>query len=315
MENNGCYYLVTGAAGFIGAELARRLLNMGHHVVTIDNLSTGTLEHIPEGVEFIRGDTHNPEVISELMKYRFEAIFHIAGQSGGVTCWEDPVYDLNANVTSTLLLLDYARRTDCKKFLYASSMSVYGDENPCPVREDDVIKPKTFYAVGKNASEHYMRIYSAEYGIECTALRLNNTYGPGQNMDNLLQGMVSIFLSQAISNHHIHVMGEKNRYRDFVYIDDTIDAFVKAESRAGKPELYTCYTVCTNRKTTCEQVVELIRQYLPFDVTVEYSGSTQGDQFGIYCSYERIYNALGWEPRVRFEDGLKRMVDWALERQ
>lgn len=227
-----------------------------------------------------------------------------------MTCWDDPIYDLNANVTSTLLLLDYAKRTGCKKFLYASTMSVYGDENPCPVSEDDNIKPKSFYAVGKNASEHYMRIYSEEYGIKCTVLRLNNTYGPGQNMDNLLQGMVSIFLAYAIKNHHITVMGNKNRYRDFVYIDDVVNAFLMSEDGMEK-QLYNYYTICTNRKITCEYVIDLIRSHLPYNITVEYKGKTQGDQFGIFCTYDKIYNTLGWLPKVKFEDGLGKMVEWA----
>ncbi|MBR6490926.1 MAG: NAD-dependent epimerase/dehydratase family protein [Bacteroidales bacterium] len=307
-------YLVTGAAGFIGAAVADRLVKEGNKVVTIDNLSTGFREAIPEGVIFIEGDTFNPQIIAKLDNYKFDAIFHIAGQSGGVTCWKDPIYDLNSNVTSTLLLLNYCKEHGCKTFVYASSMSVYGDENPCPVREDDEIKPKSFYAVGKNASEHYMRIYSAEFGLKCTALRLNNTYGPGQNMDNLLQGMVSIFMEQAIRNHHIHVMGDAKRYRDFVYIDDTVEAFILAANGKEK-ELYNYYTTATNRKTTCERLVAEIMKNLPFDVTVEYKGRTQGDQFGIFCSYEKIFNALGWEPKTTLEEGIKTMAAWALQRK
>ncbi len=306
-------YLVTGAAGFIGAALAKRLIDEGNTVVTIDNLSTGTEENIPLGVEFIKGDTFDTKVIDKLLDYKFTAIFHIAGQSGGVTCWDDPIYDMNSNVTATLLLLEYARKTGCNKFIYASSMSVYGDENPCPVREDDNIKPKTFYAVGKVASEHYMRIYSEEYGIKCTALRFNNTYGPGQNMDNLRQGMVSIYLAYALKDKHIPVLGDRKRYRDFVYIDDQVEACILAE-RGNEKNLYNYYTTATNRKTTCEELVELIKQNLPFDITVEYKGRTQGDQFGIFCSYEKIYNALGWLPKVSLEDGLKRMVDWATKK-
>lgn len=305
-------YLVTGAAGFIGAALAKRLINEGNEVVTVDNLSTGRIENIPEGVVFIEGNTYDEDVISRLYEYKFDAIFHIAGQSGGVTCWDDPLYDMNSNITATLLLLDYAVKTDCKTFIYASSMSVYGDENACPVREDDEIKPKTFYAVGKNASEHYMRIYSDQYGIKCTALRFNNTYGPGQNMKNLRQGMASIYLAYAIKDRHIPVLGSKDRFRDFVYIDDQVEACILA-SKGMENSLFNVYTTATNRKTTCEQLVEMIRKNLPFDITVKYEGSTKGDQFGIYCSYEKIYNALGWEPKTDLETGLKIMTKWALE--
>lgn len=303
-------YLVTGAAGFIGAALAKKLLNNGHEVVTIDNLSTGFMENIPEGCEYIIGDTFDKDIISKLDKYNFDAIFHIAGQSGGVTSFDDPIYDMNSNITSTLLLLDYAKRSGCKKFIYASSMSVYGDENECPVYETSNIKPKTFYAVGKMASENYMRIYT-QFGIKSTALRFNNTYGPGQNLENLRQGMVSIFIAHAIKNKHIHVMGSKDRFRDFVFIDDTVNACILAE-KGNEKELFNEYTIATNKKTTVEQLVENIRMHLPYDVTVEYNGSTPGDQFGIYCSYDKIKNNLGWEPKVDFESGMKIMMDWAL---
>lgn len=305
-------YLVTGAAGFIGSKLAKRLLDEGNSVVTIDNLSTGNEKNIPKGTIFIKGNTYDPEIIKKLDSYKFDAILHLAGQSGGVSCWNDPIYDLNSNVTSTLMLLDYAKEKKCKRFIYASSMSVYGDENPCPVREGDELKPKSFYAVGKLASEHYMRIYSNEYGIKCTALRFNNTYGPGQNLDNLLQGMVSIYLAYAIKDHHIPVWGDKNRYRDFVYIDDQIEACMLALN-GNEKSLYNIYTTATNRKTTCEQLITLIKQNLPFDISVEYQENSKGDQFGIFCSYEKIYNSLGWKPKVKLEDGLKIMTRWALD--
>lgn len=269
-------YLVTGAAGFIGAALAKRLLDEGHQVVTIDNLSTGIKENISAGCVFIEGNTYDPQIIVELNNFKFDAIFHMAGQSGGVTCWDDPLYDMNSNVTATLMLLDYAKNFGCKTFVYASSMSVYGDENPCPVREGDEIKPKTFYAVGKIASEHYMRIYSNEYGIKCTALRFNNVYGPGQNMKNLRQGMVSIYLAYAIKDKIIPVMGAKNRYRDFVYIDDTVEACILA-AKGQEKELFNVYTTATNRKTTCEQLIKIMKTELPFEITAEYRGSTKGD--------------------------------------
>ena len=103
-------YLVTGAAGFIGAALAKRLIQEGNKVVTIDNLSTGEEDNIPEGVVFIRGNTYDIDTIKKLDAYRFDCIFHIAGQSGGVTCWDDPLYDMNSNITSTLLLLEYSKK-------------------------------------------------------------------------------------------------------------------------------------------------------------------------------------------------------------
>ena len=153
-------YLVTGAAGFIGSAIARRLLSEGNRVVTIDNFSTGIRKNIPEGCILVEGNDYDSEVIEELKDWRFEAIIHMAGQSSGEISFEKPVYDLQTNTQSTLMLLDYAQKTNVKKFIYASSMSVYGDQNPALVNEETVPAPKSFYAVGKLASERYMYIFS-----------------------------------------------------------------------------------------------------------------------------------------------------------
>lgn len=304
-------YLVTGAAGFIGSAVAQKILKDGNEVVTIDNLSTGNIEHIPTGVYFIEGNTYDENTISKLNNQQFEAILHIAGQSSGEISFENPIYDLQTNCQSTLMLLDYARKTGCKKFIYASTMSVYGDHNPAECKESTELIPKSFYAVGKIASEHYMRIYSEQYGIACTALRLFNTYGVGQNMKNLKQGMVSIYLAMAVNNHSILIKGSKERFRDFVYIDDVADAFIKSIQREHG---YECYNVCTGKPTRVENVVNTIIKKLPFDdIEVKYSQGTPGDQFGIYGNYDKIKEQLLWKPNVNFENGIKKMIDWAME--
>ena len=192
-------YLVTGAGGFIGSNVAQRLLNLGHQVVTIDNLSTGYESCIPKQCLFIKGDISDTESIEQLDNKKFDAILHIAGQSSGEISFEDPVYDINSNAVSTLRLLDYAVKTNCQRFIYASTMSVYGQKNHKEqFSEQDSVRPKSFYAVGKLASEHYLRIYKEQYGIDYTALRYFNVYGAGQNLNNLKQGMISIYLKQLL---------------------------------------------------------------------------------------------------------------------
>ena len=303
-------YLVTGAAGFIGAAVAERLIKAGNTVTTIDNLLTGYTEHIPDGVKFIEGSTFDASIVSKLEKESFDAILHIAGQSSGEISFENPVYDLQTNAQSTVLLLNLARKIACKKFIYASTMSVYGDQNPPMCSEDTELKPKSFYAVGKIASENYMRIYSEQFGIACTALRLFNTYGPGQNMKNLKQGMVSIYLAMALQEHKITVKGSKDRFRDFVYIDDIVDAFVRSiERKAG----YDVFNVCTSEKTTVESVVDIIRGNLSFNVDVSYIDGTLGDQFGIVGDNKKIRETLNWNAKTDFMSGVKRMVMWARE--
>ena len=302
-------YLVTGAAGFIGATLAKKLIADGNKVTTIDNLSTGYVSNIPDGCRFIEGHAHDPEVIKKLEGECFDAIYHLAGQSGGIASYDDPIYDLDSNVASTLLLLKHAKDSGCKKFIYASSMSVYGDENECPVIESSQIKPKSFYAVGKLASEHYLRIYT-QFGIKTTALRLNNIYGPGQNLDNLKQGMVSIFVAQAVHSGSIHVMGSKDRFRDFVYVDDVVNAFIAAEN-GSETDPFNVYNIATNIKTTVGELVAEIQKNISREVAVVYEGVTPGDQFGIFCSYDLIRERLGWEPVIKLKDGIKTMLEWA----
>ena len=306
------HYLVTGAAGFIGGAVAKRLLDEGNQVVTIDNLSTGYVDAIPEGVEFYEGNCQDTEVIQKLEKYSFDAIFHIAGQSSGEISFDDPVYDLQTNAQSTLLLLKLALKTGCKKFVYASTMSVYGDKPDEPVQEETILNPKSFYGVGKIASEHYMRIYQ-QYGINSTALRLFNVYGPGQNMENLRQGMVSIFLAQAINNKYVLVKGSKYRFRDFVNINDVVDAFLKAGSK--KDFQFHSVNICTGVKTTVGELISEIQDGLPYEIRVEYKGSTPGDQFGIVGSNEKAGEVLGWRPNVNLKEGINKMCNWALNKK
>lgn len=302
--------LVTGAGGFIGSAVARRLIELGHSVVTIDNLTTGVAANIPVGCTSIIGNTHDPEVIEQLSVYSFDSILHIAGQSGGIPSFADPLYDLHSNVASTLMLLEYAKESGCPTFVYASSMAVYGNPEVLPVSEDAMPAPKTFYAVGKLASEGYLQLYG-EQGIACTALRLNNTYGPGQDLWNMNQGMVSIFLGQAVQSQRISVKGATTRVRDFVYIDDVVEAFVRA-GIADKHPGFEVLNVGTGKGTTVEDLLDLIVSNLPFDVDIEVGGSTPGDQHGIYCANERIAASLGWSPCVELAAGIARMTAWAL---
>ena len=302
-------YLVTGAAGFIGSQIAAALLQQGCEVVTIDNLSTGKRENVPDGCVFIEGDVFDRNIIDGLDRYRFDGIIHIAGQSSGEVSFDDPVYDLQTNAQSTLMLLDYAKKTGCRKFLYASSMSTYGDHEDPLVNEESKTQPKSFYAVGKLASENYMRIFTG-FGIQCTALRFFNVYGIGQNMDNLRQGMASIFLAMALKDHHVLVKGSKDRFRDFVYIDDVVDSVLRALHRE-KGEPFEVYNVSTGIPQTVETIIETIRKALPYEVTVEYTSGTPGDQFGIYGSNEKIRRDLGWTPKIDFQTGMKKMIEWA----
>ena len=303
--------LVTGAAGFIGSSLSTNLLRNDHKVVTIDNLSTGYEESIPSGVEFIRGDCHDSSVIAKLSNKKFDAIIHIAGQSSGEISFDDPIYDLQTNTQSTLMLLDYAKKTGCRNFIYASSMSVYGNSDKQPVHENMRLVPTSFYAIGKLASEHYLRLYS-KFGIKTTALRLFNVYGPGQNLKNLRQGMVSIYLAQAMKNQKVIVKGSGDRFRDLVYIDDVVDAFYKTLSiqKIG----YNCYNIGSGEKYSVNNIIHKINNFFNNRLDIEYIESTQGDMFGIYSDSSLAERELSWKTNVSFDEGIHRMFDWACKK-
>ena len=292
-------YLVTGAAGFIGSAVAQRLIDQGHEVYSIDNLSTGLIEAVPQGVQLIRGDCQDSSVIAQLNNIPFEAIYHAAGQSSGEVSFEDPVYDLQTNTQSTLLLLKLALNNKTNRFIYASTMSVYGDQQVLPVTENHVPAPKSFYGVGKLASENYLKIYK-DFGLTCTALRLFNVYGPGQNLTNMKQGMVSIFLAQALSDGHIHVKGSKDRFRDFIYIDDIVNAFLLAGETTDNG--FHLYNVASGLKMTVGTLVDAIRAQIP-NTSVKYEGVTPGDQFGIFASTTKVYEELKWKAQTDFNIG------------
>ncbi|MCL1939234.1 MAG: NAD-dependent epimerase/dehydratase family protein [Desulfovibrionaceae bacterium] len=303
-------FLVTGTAGFVGSAVASALLARGHSVVGIDNLSNGFLKNVPVGTKLFKGDCQDEQVYTRLPEGAYDAIFHLAGQSSGEVSFDDPVYDLRTNTESTLHLLRFALSRGCKRFIYASSMSVYGQQPLEPVQEDAPTFPLSFYGVGKLASEHYLRIYE-QFGISSTCLRLFNIYGPGQNMGNLRQGMVSIFMAMMVKDKHIHVRGTPNRFRDFVYIDDVVAACLACLERpqsGGK-----ALNVGGSGRVQVGELIEKLRALSDVPITVEYSGCTAGDMFGIHADLSQAAKYLGYEPEVGIDEGLRRMYDWYLK--
>jgi UDP-glucose 4-epimerase len=301
--------LITGAAGFIGSKVAQKFIELGYETLTVDNLSTGVKQNIPNKTIFIEGSCGDKNIIDQLDSYPIEGIVHIAGQSSGEVSFENPLYDLESNTISTILLLDYALKKGIKRFVFASTMSVYGDQINLPVYEESATNPQSFYACGKLASENYLKIYS-NLGIKTTALRLFNVYGPGQNLDNMKQGMLSIYLAQAINKNEILVKGSKDRFRDFVYIDDVVDAFTTVY--LGVWNKYNVYNICSGAQTNVNELLQRIQDNLGRQINILFQEGTPGDQFGIYGSYEKINLDFSWRPSTYLAEGLRKMVEWAL---
>lgn len=301
-------YLVTGGAGFIGSHMARRLLSTGAEVVIVDNMLTGREDNIPPGARFIEMDLARADHYSRLEGCTPKAIFHLAGQSSGEISFESPEKDLDINTRATILLGQWAVKQECSRFLYASSVSVYGDgQQGRAMVESDNPEPKTFYACSKLASEQYLKVFASSYGMKTTTFRFFNVYGPGQNMANMKQGMVSIYLAYVLFKEILEVKGSFNRFRDFVYIDDVIDFMLtcQEDSRSfGK-----IFNVGTGRRTTVRQLItEMLAVAGKQDFPVIELPGTPGDAFGSWADMSYVKEVMGWAPKVLLEEGIRKMV-------
>jgi UDP-glucose 4-epimerase len=305
--------LVTGGAGFIGASLARALLERGVAVIVADNLSTGRRENVPAAARFFEVNLAQPDAVRQLEACEFDTVFHLAAQSSGEASFTDPWYDFNSHTTATFLLLEMCRRKDVRRFVYGSSMSVYGDAQYLPVDEAHPTRPKTFYAAGKLAAESYLKLFST-FGIATTAFRMFSVYGPGQNMENRMQGMASIYLSFILENRPILVKGAKDRFRDLVYIDDVVNAWLAAwDDPRSHGQIYN---LGTGVRTTVEDLLAALtsasgRPNYP----IEFAAATPGDQHGMVADIGKLGRDLGWAPRVEPSSGISRMTQYYLRRQ
>ena len=291
--------LITGVAGFIASHVARRFLVEGYSVVGVDDLSGGKRENIPDGVQFIQGDLKDPATI-KCLPTDCRQILHLAGQSSGEISFDDPVADLEMNVTSTLRLIDYGIQIRAERIIYASSMSVYGAVPDAPTSESHHQKPLSCYGVGKLSSENYLRIY--ENKLPFVAMRMFNVYGPGQDLRNLRQGMVSIYLAQALVSGRIEVKGGIERFRDFIFIDDVVEAWYRASTRSEA--LNNAINIGSGIRTTISELLKYIHDLLP-NSTSFISSSTMGDQSGIYSNTDAMRRLLGFEATIRLDRGLQ----------
>lgn len=302
--------LVTGGAGFIGSCLSARLIAEGCNVVIIDNLSTGFESNIPPQAEFFKLDISKENFLNKLPRIKFDYVFHLAAQSSGEISFENPAYDMKTNVMGTLLLLNWSMEKKVKRFIYTSSMAIYGDDQELPVKETASPRPLSFYGVGKLASEKYADIFIRK-GLPVTTLRLFNVYGPGQNMGNLKQGMVSIYMAYIAKDEPILVKGSRDRFRDFIYIDDVVDAFMGtafSEKAANKT-----FNVGTGKQIFVWQLLDEITKAFKYEAgnyPIQFEGSTPGDQIGIYADISKIKRYVSWKPKVEMSNGIVKMVEW-----
>jgi len=297
--------LITGVAGFIGSNVASRFLREGYSVVGVDDLSGGHLENIPEGVEFIKGDLALASTIA-MLPCDCRKILHLAGQSSGEISFDDPAADLEKNTVSTLNLIHYGIENKIERLVYASSMSTYGAVPDEAISESNECRPLSCYGVAKYTSEEYLRVYQGK--LASVSLRMFNVYGPGQDLSNLRQGMVSIFLAQALANGQIEVKGSTDRFRDLIFIDDVVEAWFRASTYSSA--LGQTLNLGTGIKTKVDSLLDMVCELVPGS-SYFVQGTTPGDQSGIFADVTKLSSCLDMKSFVPVDIGLRKFVEWA----
>jgi UDP-glucose 4-epimerase len=302
--------LISGGAGFIGSTLARRLVAADVDVVIVDNLSTGDRANVPEQAQLICRDLADPATLTAIPEGKYDAVVHLAAQSSGAVSQKYPYADMQTNVGSTLLLSRWCVERAVPRFLFASSMTVYGEANREPLPENALCQPISYYGVSKLASENYLRLASGE-GLSTTCFRFYNVYGRGQNLDNLVQGMVSIYLAYLLKGVTVPVTGSLDRFRDFVHVDDVVDALLRVLETP--PRSFNVYNIGTGTKTRVRTILAKLvsAMRLPPDYPIDQRAGSANDVFGSVADIGLARKELGWQPQVSLDDGLADMVAWA----
>jgi UDP-glucose 4-epimerase len=301
-------FLVTGGAGFIGSHLARSLLAEGADVDVVDDLSTGAVENVPEGVELVELDLGAERACDRLPDRAYDAVLHLAGQSSGEKSFDDPLHDLDANARSTVALALWAKRRGVPAFLHASSMGVYGEVADPPAREDREPHPISFYGTSKLAAEHALRVLDGD-AFRTVSFRMFSVYGPGQDLAELRQGMVSIYLAYMLRERAVEVRGSLDRVRDLVYVEDVVAAWRAALERPVRGS----FNVGAGEPVSVGELIAELAAACGLDAgyPVEQQPGTPGDQGKLWADISRARKELGWAPATSRADGLRALVEWA----
>ena len=299
--------LITGVAGFIGSAVAKKFIKEGFGVYGVDDLSVGKLKNIPKEVKFIKYDLSQRGLEKKIDK-KIDYILHLAGQSSGEISFEDPISDLKKNTISTLNLIQFSKNFKLKKFLFASSMSIYGDQAIQPVKENCIPSPKSCYGIGKLSSEKYLDLFKKI--TPYINMRMFNVYGPGQDMVNLKQGMISIYLSQALNKKKIIVKGSVNRFRDFIYIKDVVDIWYEATISKYKN---LSLNIATGKKNYVSTVLKILEKKCNIKYSV--TRNTIGDQYGIFADINNLKKITKNLKFTNIDDGIEKFITYEKNRK
>jgi UDP-glucose 4-epimerase len=311
--------LVTGGAGFIGSNLVDRLLVEGHDVDVVDDFSTGSLSNLAEArgsagrsLTIHHLDITAPAIIELMARRRPELVFHLAAQPDVGRSFSEPAFDATVNIVGSLNVLEGARRAESERVVYAASAgTLYGQPSPedLPLRESHAQAPCSPFGVSKKAVIDYLVTYRQLHSLEFCALALGSVYGPRQ-VPHGDSGVVAIFAERIVRDEPLTVFGDGTQTRDFVFIDDVVDAFVRASTRGGG---LVC-NIGTGRETSVNELLAAMGALRGTDPMRTDVPAPPGNLQRVCLDIERAGIQLGWKPWTVLKDGLRAVLDYAGDR-
>lgn len=298
--------LVTGGAGFIGSHLVDRLVQEGHELVLLDNLSTGKRRNVNRSAEFYKMDIQSSRVEQVYKKERPSLLIHLAAQMDVRRSVADPIFDAQVNILGMLNVLEQAMKHGTRKVIFASSGgAVYGEQESFPASESHPTRPLSPYGISKLTGEHYLAYYQKVSGIQCVTLRFGNVYGPRQDPEGEA-GVVAIFTQKMLNGEQPIINGNGRQTRDFIFVDDVVEATLAVMGQ----EFQGTYNVGTAHETSVNELFRLLAEYTGCAWKGIHGPAKKGEQARSVIDPQKLRLDLGWEPKVTVEEGLKRTVEF-----
>jgi UDP-glucose 4-epimerase len=299
--------LVTGGAGFIGSNLIKQLIADDNNVTVLDNFLSGyrsNLDPFPS-VNIIEGDVRDKTAVEKAM-IGIEVVYHLAASVGNKRSIEFPFIDAEINVIGTLNVLEAARKAGVRKIVTSSSAGIFGELKTMPIREDHPIEPDSPYGCSKLYEEKICLAYAKLYDIEAVCLRYFNVYGPNQRFD-AYGNVIPIFVFRMLRNEPITIFGDGDQTRDFIHVNDVVQANIKAAEAIG---VSGAFNIGSGTSITINHLVEIITQN-DKSVIVEYGSERAGDVRDSLADISLAYHKFSFTPRVNIKNGILEYLDWA----